>query len=92
MRAQASAALNLASSGVPVFSTSASLAREMSAISSTAWAMMGLAPTASATLAQSLAVTIFEMQCMSGRFARQLAQSFEVRHYWRSGRACAASA
>ena len=54
--------------GVPRFSTSASARRAISAASSGDSAIMGLAPRARARFAQSLAVTVLEMQCSRGRF------------------------
>ena len=61
---------NFSSSGVPVFKTVAALAAVTSAISSGAWAIMGLAPAARARLAQSLAVTMLLTQWTRGRCRR----------------------
>ena len=69
------AAAYLPAEGVPVLSTVASARRVISAISSGASAIIGLAPAARRRFAQSLAVTIFEMQCTSGRLARTAAQT-----------------
>ena len=57
-----------------MFSTVASLTAEMASISSGAWAIMGLAPTARARLAQSLAVTILLTQWIRGRWRRTLSR------------------
>ena len=72
---QMRAAAYFSREGVPRFSTVASAMRVISSISSGASAIMGLAPQASRRFAQSLAVTIFDMQCTSGRFSRTPAQT-----------------
>ena len=65
-------ALNFSAEGVPVLRTVAALRAVISAISSGACAIMGLAPTARPTLAQSLAETMLLTQWSSG-FSRPMA-------------------
>ena len=67
---QARQTLKRSASGVPVLSTVAEEMAVISSISSAACAIMGLAPTASARLAQSLAETILLTQWTRGRRAR----------------------